>query len=230
MLQPPTNQSVLQAHEWFWGLRHFQLLGVPRVRAITVPMATPPATISPMRMASLRTRRCFAGAIAAPAGREAITPAPSSLGAAAVPTGLDAPLCFSARTGSGAGDTLPEVEVCATESTKVFAGCGASVRSWFCVPPADPFLAADTCCPQAIVPLVMGMAIRMAMQAATGLPAIHFELFISFSLSDRPRRPELCPRSLRLFQHRFKADVVAWRFSRGCVKCTLPKALYGFSI
>jgi len=45
-----------------------------------------------------RARRCFAGAITAPAGLEAATPVVFSNGAAAEPTGFGAVLCCCSET------------------------------------------------------------------------------------------------------------------------------------
>jgi hypothetical protein len=68
-------------------------LGLARESATTVPMATAPPTITPTLIRMERARRCFAGAITAPAGLEAATPVVFSYGAAAEPTGLWALSC-----------------------------------------------------------------------------------------------------------------------------------------
>ena len=64
------------------------LLGVARVNAATVPTATPARAIALSLITIVRTRRCFAGAIATPAGWDAATPLTLKALAAAVPTGV----------------------------------------------------------------------------------------------------------------------------------------------
>jgi hypothetical protein len=54
------------------------VLGLALESATTVPIATPAATINPTLIRIERVRRCFAGAITAPAGLEAATPMPFS--------------------------------------------------------------------------------------------------------------------------------------------------------
>jgi len=54
---------------------------------MVVPMATPAPTSAPTLIRMERTRRCFAGATAAPAGLEAATPLGCTDSAAAVPNG-----------------------------------------------------------------------------------------------------------------------------------------------
>src|SRR5579872_2731554 len=63
------------------------LLGLPFDRATTVPMAAPPAAIAAILMRNDRTCRCFAGAMAIPAGLEAAPPVVTPDCAAAAPTG-----------------------------------------------------------------------------------------------------------------------------------------------
>src|SRR5882724_196325 len=63
------------------------LLGLPCERAIVAPIATPAPTKEPTRIRTERTRRCRAGARAAPAGLDVATPVIGSASAAAVPTG-----------------------------------------------------------------------------------------------------------------------------------------------
>jgi hypothetical protein len=65
--------------------------GEPLLNAYTVPSATPPAAINPILSKKDRTWRCFAGAMAVPAGREAAPPAVVAVPAAAVPSGCVAP-------------------------------------------------------------------------------------------------------------------------------------------
>ena len=50
------------------------LAGTGCETAATIPSATPAPRITPTPIRIARTRRCFAGAIAAPAGRDAVTP------------------------------------------------------------------------------------------------------------------------------------------------------------
>ena len=71
----------------------FGRLGLPLESATTVPTATAAPTITPTLIRIERARRCFAGAITAPAGLDPATPEVFSYGAAAVPTGLAAGLC-----------------------------------------------------------------------------------------------------------------------------------------
>jgi hypothetical protein len=52
----------------------FGRLGLVRESATTVPMATAAPAIMPTLITMERARRCFAGAITAPDGREAATP------------------------------------------------------------------------------------------------------------------------------------------------------------
>jgi hypothetical protein len=66
-------------------------LGVACVSATTVPTATQAAATTAKLIRKVRTRRCFAGAIAAPLTRDPEIPVPFTAGAAAVPTGLAAP-------------------------------------------------------------------------------------------------------------------------------------------
>jgi len=54
---------------------------------MVVPIATPAAASAPTLIRIERTRRCFAGATAAPAGLEAATPVVCTDSAAAVPKG-----------------------------------------------------------------------------------------------------------------------------------------------
>jgi hypothetical protein len=73
--------------------RVYGRLGLALDSATTVPMATAAPTSNPTRIASVRERFCFAGAIAAPAGLEAATPLAGSAGAAAVPSGCEGAVC-----------------------------------------------------------------------------------------------------------------------------------------
>src|SRR5690242_5404605 len=57
------------------------------VSAVTVPRATPAPAMTPILIKIERTCRCLAGAIAAPAGREAALPVTLPAWAAAVPDG-----------------------------------------------------------------------------------------------------------------------------------------------
>lgn len=69
------------------------LLEVAEVSATTEPTATPTPIIAPILKMMVRVRRCFAGAIATPAGCDAATPLASGASAAAVPTGFCAGGC-----------------------------------------------------------------------------------------------------------------------------------------
>jgi hypothetical protein len=69
----------------------FGRLGLARESATTVPTATAVPTTILTRIRIARARRCFAGAIAAPTGLEAVTPVTVATGAAAVPTGFVSP-------------------------------------------------------------------------------------------------------------------------------------------
>lgn len=56
--------------------------------ATTDPTATPAPIIAPILRMMVRVRRCFAGAIATPAGCDAAIPLASGASDAAVPTGF----------------------------------------------------------------------------------------------------------------------------------------------
>jgi hypothetical protein len=76
-----------------FALMHLALCQLDRLElewesATTVPMATAAPTTTPTLIRMERARRCFAGAITAPAGLEAATPVVFSYGAAAEPTGF----------------------------------------------------------------------------------------------------------------------------------------------
>src|SRR5258706_15603733 len=75
---------------------------------MVVPIATPAPTKEPTRIRTERTRRCRAGARAAPAGLDAATPVIGSASAAAVPTGWWTTVCWEPPTwDSPTGDSLP---------------------------------------------------------------------------------------------------------------------------
>src|SRR6185437_8716759 len=65
---------------------HFGWLGLVCETPATVPRAAPASATTTRLIRKMRTRRCFAGAMAAPAGLEAATPVVLTVGAAAVPT------------------------------------------------------------------------------------------------------------------------------------------------
>src|SRR5579872_6513702 len=69
------------------------LLPVASLRATTVPTAAATPIIAPTLITSVRTRRCLAGAIAAPAGCDAAMPLVSGASAVAVPTGFCGAAC-----------------------------------------------------------------------------------------------------------------------------------------
>jgi hypothetical protein len=84
-------------------------LGLALERPTTVPTATAAPTIRLTLITNERVRRCFAGAITAPAGREAAMPMPFSYGAAAVPTGAGVPpFCCCVACGALDGGRLLE--------------------------------------------------------------------------------------------------------------------------
>src|SRR6185312_11939771 len=103
----------------------------------TVPTATPAPTSNPTRIKIARARRCFAGAITAPAGLEAVTPAAPSGGAAAVPTGFWEVCGCSGLTAGGAADGFdccpPNASASSGEPLTVpsLIGFGASGRETF---------------------------------------------------------------------------------------------------
>lgn len=63
-------------------------LELPSESATTVPTAAAAPMMMPMRIRIRRTRFCFDGAIAAPAGRDPATPVGLVTGPAAVPSGF----------------------------------------------------------------------------------------------------------------------------------------------
>jgi hypothetical protein len=83
--------AVLADAEVFGGLP-----GVPRLKAATVPTATPTAAMAPSLISNERLRPCFAGAMADPAGLEAPLPAVFTPSAAAVPSGSGEGACLAA--------------------------------------------------------------------------------------------------------------------------------------
>jgi len=66
--------GMLQKTIQCWAIRQFGRLGLPLESATTVPMATAAPTTTATRIAKERARRCFAGAITAPAGLDAAMP------------------------------------------------------------------------------------------------------------------------------------------------------------
>ncbi len=81
-------------------------LGLALESPTTVPTATAAPMIRPTLITNDRVRRCFAGAITAPAGREAAMPMPFSYGATAVPTGAGVPPFCCSCVAFGAFDWL----------------------------------------------------------------------------------------------------------------------------
>src|SRR5262245_47589798 len=81
--------------------------GVPRLRAYTVPAATPTAASAPTLIRIERVRCCRAGAIATPVGLAAAPPAVDTFSAVAAP-------CGSAGCAFGCGAAGREL---------VWAGC-----------------------------------------------------------------------------------------------------------
>jgi len=69
------------------------LAGLAFDKATTDPTATQAPATSPTLISNERLSRCFAGAIAAPTGRDAGAPFAAAALAAAAPDGTDPPLC-----------------------------------------------------------------------------------------------------------------------------------------
>src|SRR5437660_8158263 len=91
--------------------------GLPLDKAYTLPTATPAPAISPSLINRERVRFCLAGAIAAPAGLDAIPPRVLPACAAAVPAG-SLPCCEL---------SLPEFVLCVLGASGKFCRLGDGV-------------------------------------------------------------------------------------------------------